>query len=410
MALSYSRSILRMTVSLLSVAVFLSIFACSEEKKTQAAPKALPVTAVKVVAHDVSVTRDFIGQTTAVKTVEIRSKVEGFLKQRLFVEGSMVKKGDPLFVIDPKPFQESLNQAVATLHREEAGLAKAELDYNRFKALLDKDAVSREEFDVKATALQELQATVEGYQAAVKNARLDLGYTNITAPMDGLIGKTDANIGTLVSKEQTLLATVSSMDPMYVNFSISERDYLLAMRNHYSGEEELSEPEKRDLDLILADGDIYEIKGKVDMIDPTVDPKTGTLGIRAVFENPRYILRPGQFAKIRAVIATLKDAVVVPSRALIDTQGLKSLLLVQDNGTVKNVPVTVQRVMNNIAVIKEGIKAGDVIISEGVRRIRPGSQVNATLQAFSGEVAGGAGMSANNATNSDADAPAPSQN
>lgn len=394
MALNSPRNCRCISLYFFTALLLLGLCACSsEEKKQQAAPKALPVTAVKAVSRSVDIKKDFIGETRAVKTVEIRSKVEGYLLKRLFKEGGMVQEGQLLFKIDPKPFQEKLNQALANLHKEEASLAKAQTDFERFKALLDQDAISREEFDIKSTALKTTQAAVDGYRSAVQDARLDLGYTKIKSPMEGLIGKTEVNIGTLVSKEQTLLATVSAMDPMYVTFSIAERDYLLAKRNGYTGKQKQNNATEANLGLILADGDTYEYKGKLDMIDPTVDDKTGTLGVRAVFPNPDQILRPGQYAKIRAKIATIKNAVVIPSRALLDTQGIKSVLLVQNNGTVTNPTVKVQRVMNNIAIIKEGVKAGDVIVSEGVRRVRPGAQVNATIAQFSGELAGGASAS-----------------
>lgn len=390
MVLSFLRPSLRVALLFLFALLVTSLSACSSEKKKEAAkPQDLPVTAVKAVSRDIVITRDFIGQTQATKTVEIRAKVDGYLKERLFTEGSMVEKGQKLFRIDPEPFQESLNEAQAQLHREQAGLAKAQVDYKRFKALLDQDAISHEEYDVKATALKELQATVQGYESAVQNAKLDLGYTLIKAPMRGLIGKTEINIGALVSKQQTVLATVSDMDPIYVNFSISERDYLLARRYGLTNSTDGTDALERGLRLLLSDDDEYQYKGRIDMIDPTVDPKTGTLGVRCVFNNPDRLLRPGQYAKIRADIGKLKNAVVVPSRALIDTQGIKSLLVVETNGTVANVPVKVQRVINNIAVIEDGVKAGTVVVSEGVRRVRPGAHAKVTLQPFNGEVADG---------------------
>ncbi|BCS87940.1 efflux RND transporter periplasmic adaptor subunit [Pseudodesulfovibrio sediminis] len=353
--------------------VLSSALGCSGEEKKEAAKASqdpVPMKVIKAEVRNMPQWGEFVGQVSAKESVEVRARVAGFLQERKFEEGRQVKKGDLLFVIDPKPFQEDLKQAQAVVASNSALLTKSKKDYVRFKKLFDEGVVSRDEFESHQTERATYQAQLNDSKAKMENARIQLGYTKIYAPIDGLISRVQVDVGNLVGQgENTLLATISSQDPIYVSFSVSETDYIRAVRDQRTKEA------GRAIKMILSDGSEYEQPGAFDMIDPTIDPQTGSLGIRVVFANPDNILRPGQYAKIRVMIAESQDAVVVPSVGVMDTQGMKSLYVVDEDGVIKSQPVKIGFETNNMIVIKEGLKAGDLVIVDGVRRVRPGMQI-----------------------------------
>ncbi|WP_051261344.1 efflux RND transporter periplasmic adaptor subunit [Desulfovibrio inopinatus] len=367
-------------ILLLGFIVLGFITACGENSQDEKAQKAaqqqaIPAKVFKTKTEDVNVYGEFVGKTEAVSTVDIRARIEGYLKERLFREGSIVKKGDLLFVIDPSQQEQYVNDAKGQVDQIIALLDKARLDVSRFSKLYKTGAVSREEYDQKTTHEKDLKAQLDRAKANLAEAQLNLGYTKVYAPLTGVIGRAQAKIGALVGKgENTLLATISSIDPMYVNFSIAEKTYLnFVMR--YGAKGRGDETPMR-MELILADGLVYAEKGKPDMADREVDPTTGTLGVRAVFPNPDNILKSGQFAKVRFVVNELKNAVIIPQRAVVSFQGSKAVLVVKDDGTVERRPITLgPQAPDNMQVIQEGLKAGDLVISEGVNKIRPGDKV-----------------------------------
>ncbi len=353
--------------------------ACGDDTKKEAAQEktqqAIPAKVVKAKSEDVSVYGEFVGKTEAVNTVEIQARIEGFLKERLFREGSIVKKGDLLFTIDPSQQEQSVNDAKAQVDQVQALLDKARLDVSRFGKLYKTGAISREEYDQKTTNEKNLAAQLDQAKASLADARINLGYTKVYAPLTGVIGRADAKIGALVGKgENTLLATISSIDPMYVNFSVAENAYLNYVMRRKKDQD--SSADLNDMQLILADDIVYPYKGQPDMADREVDPTTGTLGVRAVFANPDNILKQGQFAKVRFVVQKLKDAIIVPMRSVVSFQGTNALLVVKDDGTVERRSVTLGPLApDNMQVITEGIKSGEVVISDGVNKIRPGDKV-----------------------------------
>ncbi|QJB57145.1 efflux RND transporter periplasmic adaptor subunit [Pseudodesulfovibrio sp. zrk46] len=326
---------------------------------------------MKAAKKDMPYWGEFVGTISAVESVDVRARVAGFLLEKRFDEGRKVNKGDLLFVIDPKSFQEDLNQAESGLEYNQALLAKAKKDYERFKKLYDDGVVSREEFESYQTSLATYKAQVRDNAAQVENARIQLGYTKIYSPIDGIIGRVKVDLGNLVGQgENTLLATVSTVDPVYVSFSIPESDYIRARRNP-----EMQETREKEIELILADGSKYDVNGSFSMIDRAVDPQTGTLGIRVSFPNPDGLLRPGQYGKVRVLIESLKDAVVVPTRGVQDTQGMKSIYKVGDDGKVVNQPIKIGFEADNMVVVTEGLNAGDTVIIDGIRRVRPGMEI-----------------------------------
>jgi membrane fusion protein (multidrug efflux system) len=353
----------------------LAVAGCSgdDKKKEQAAApqEAVPMKVVKAETRDVPNWGEWVGQISAHETVEVRARVAGFLIKRNFEEGRTVKKGDLLFVIDPKPFEEDLKQARSGLEYNQALYDKAAKDLKRFKKLFDEGVVSRDEFESYQTQAATYKAQLADNRAKVENAKIQLGYTKIYSPIDGVIGRVQVDVGNLVGQgENTLLATISTMDPIYVSFSVSESDYIRAMRDakaRQSGE--------RPIRLVLADGGEYSQPGSFDMVDPTVDPQTGTLGIRVLFPNPDNLLKPGQYAKVRVRVSNHQNAVVVPVQAIMDVQGMKSVYLVDTDGTIKNQPVKLGTESTNLAVVTEGVKAGDMLLAEGINRVKPGMKI-----------------------------------
>ncbi len=337
--------------------------------------QAVPVKVFKVVQQDFPVSGEYVAQIQAEKTVEIRSRVDGYLTERNFTEGDIVDEGKLLFKIDPRPYEEALKQAKAELAQQIASRNKANTDYKRFKTLFDQGAVSREELDTKTTNKQVLDAQVNNAQAAVKNAALNLDFTKIYSPMKGLIGKTQVNPGSLVTKESTVLATVSAVDPVYVNFNIPEKEYLFTVRDMDERKKEGLPKRTHTLQMILADGNYYNCNGTFGMADRAVDSSTGTLGLRAIFPNPDKLLRDGQYAKVVVLLKVFENALVVPARAVLDIQGHKSVLTVAANGTVEESPVTIEFANDQSAVIGKGIADGNLVIADGVNKIRPGTLV-----------------------------------
>jgi membrane fusion protein, multidrug efflux system len=337
--------------------------------KTAEAPSVM-VQAKPPVVADVPVYAEYVGRVAAKENVEIRARVEGYLKERLFTEGSLVKKGELLFVIESRQYQENLQKARAELSRQQALLAKAQVDLARFDTLYKQRAVSRDEYDTRLTSQRELAATVESAKAAVEATERDLGYTKITSPIAGRIGKALINVGNLVGKgDNTLLAEISSTDPMYVDFSISERDYLeFAKALKARGNTEREFP----LTLMLADDSVYPHRGDADMAERAVDAKTGTLGVRGVFPNPDGMLKPGQFAKIRALLENRQGAMLVPQRAVIDVQGSKSVYVVGAGGKIEAKTIVIGGVKDGSYIIDSGLTPTDMVVIEGVSKVRPG--------------------------------------
>ncbi|WP_316896515.1 efflux RND transporter periplasmic adaptor subunit [Pseudodesulfovibrio indicus] len=395
-------------LSLLLLGLFLAA-GCSGDDKKKAAQQApqgpLPMKVVKAETRDMPNWGEWVGQISAHETVEVRARVAGFLIKRNFEEGRDVKKGDLLFVIDPKPFQEDLKQAQSGLEYNQALYNKAEKDFVRFKKLYEEGVVSRDEFESYQTQAATYKAQLADNKAKVENAKIQLGYTSVYSPIDGVIGRVQVDVGNLVGQgENTLLATISTMDPVYVSFNVSEADYIRAMRDRQAqGKSE------RLIRLILADGGEYNQEGRFDMVDPTIDPQTGTLGIRVIFPNPDGLLKPGQYAKVRVRVSNDENAVVVPVRGIMDVQGMKSVYLVDPDGTIRSQPVKLGYQSADVAVVTEGVKAGDMILSEGIRRVKPGMTIKPVVVPMNANTPKAAPDGEQNAAAQAQDAAAPAQ-
>ena len=350
-------------------ATLLALGGCAEK-----APPPQPPPEVQVVAavrQDVPVYAEFVGQTRGAKEVEIRSRVEGYLDTVQFEEGSFVRQGQLLYTIDPRPFQAALAQAKGKLAEARAQLGKAEQDVSRYKPLVEQNAIPRQDYDTALSRREAALASAEAAQAAVRQAELDLGFTRIAAPMDGLVGKTEINPGNLVMRQSTLLTSISDVDPIHLRFSISEQEYLRFLKAREKGER----PGQVPLELVLADGSVHPHRGRVAFVDRTVDPATGTLLVEAAFPNPAMGLRPGLYGRIRAAVETRKGAVVIPQRAIQELQATYSVAVVGAGDNVEIRPVTPGPRAGAMWVIEEGLVPGERVVVEGLQKVRPGMPV-----------------------------------
>lgn len=328
---------------------------------------------MEIVPTNVPASVEFIGQLDSPQNVEVRARVEGFVDKMLFTEGSEVKEGDPLFKLDDKPFKERLAAAQGSLAEAKAALGKNEKDVARLTPLAQKRAVPQQDLDNALAAQDVGQAGVLTAQARVDSAIIDLGYCDIRAPVTGLIGAKQVSIGDLVGKGQpTLLATISTLDPIWFYCAISEVDYLKAQQ-----ETRRTGKQIRDLpvSLLLADGSTLPEPGRFVFIDRAVDPKTGTLRVRAEFPNTRKLLRPGMFARIRVDLGSRSNSIVVPQSSVVELQGKNFMWLVGPDNKTTQRPVEVGSSVGQDFLITEGLQPGDRIVVEGLQKVRDGAPV-----------------------------------
>jgi membrane fusion protein (multidrug efflux system) len=343
--------------------------------KEKAAPPPPEVYVAEVVQRDVPIEMELVGQTRGAQDVEIRARVEGYLDRVAFAEGSFVTKGTLLYQIDPKDLQAALARAQGDLASAQARLAKTENDVARYTPLVAQQAVSRQELDNAVAARDAAKAQVEAGQAIVDRARIDLGYTTITSPIDGLVGTTLVKAGNLVGRgESTLLTTVSQIDPILFRVGMSEAEYLRIARRT----EELKQQRggrSNPITLILADGTIHPHTGSLDAVERAIDPTTGTIAMQFAFPNPDRLVRPGQYGRTRAVIDMKKGALLVPQRAVQELQNLRTVAVVGADDTVAIRTVKVGPRFESLWVIEEGLKPGDRVVVEGLQRVREGIKV-----------------------------------
>ncbi|MCG3198268.1 MAG: Efflux pump periplasmic linker BepF [bacterium] len=352
---------------------------CSREQNVYQEPPPPVVSVARPARKAVTHYLHFTGRTVEVASVDVRARVKGFLESIHFQEGAEVKKGDILYVIDPKPFKAALERASAELSRNRAQLMNADSVFTRKVALFKENVISEEEMTQVRSDRDAAGAAVQAAEAQVKEASLDLGYCRIHAPISGRIGKTEVDVGNLVGgSEPTLLATIKALDPMYAYFAVSERDVLEYRRANPSSTPETSSAEGRPLFLGLADEDGYPHEGKVDFVDLGLDPSTGTILVRGIFTNPatpQRPLLPGFFARIRAPVSAEVDALLVDERALGMDQGGRYLLVVNSKNIVEKRPVELGDLVDGERVIRKGISEEDRVIVSGIQRARPGMVV-----------------------------------
>jgi membrane fusion protein (multidrug efflux system) len=354
----------------------LTASACAKEAPP-AAPPPPEVLVTEPIQRDVPVYMELVGQAIGFQDVEIRARVEGFLETVGFTEGSLVRKGQLLYRIDPKPLQAILANAKANMATAQARLEKATNDVKRLTPLAAKQAVSQQELDNATAQRDAAVAQVDANKAAVEKAEFDLGYTTIYAPLDGLIGTTKVKAGNLVGRgESTLLVTISQIDPILFRAGIAEAEYLkVARRVQEQQAQGVVQKEKTPIQLILADGTVHPHEGRLDAVERNVDTTTGTIALQIKFPNPERLVRPGQFGRVRFVIDQKKNALLVPQRAVQELQNLYSLAVVGPDGKVSFRNVKVGPREESLWVIEEGLKPGERVIVEGLQRVREGMTV-----------------------------------
>ncbi|HEX4823020.1 MAG TPA: efflux RND transporter periplasmic adaptor subunit [Candidatus Polarisedimenticolaceae bacterium] len=355
------------------IATLVVCAACA--KKTDAPPAAPPeVLVAPVVQQDVPVVKEWIGTLQGSVDAQIRPKVQGYLMRRAYNEGSFVRQGAVLFEIDARQFQAAYDQAAGTVGRAQAALAKTKVDVDRYTPLAAQKAVSQQELDNALAARDEATAALAAANANQEQAKLNLQWSKVTSPIDGVAGIAKAQVGDLVDGS-TVLTSVSTVDPIRVNFSISEQEYMAAAeRLNQAGNAGM---QKLPLELILADGSVYPQKGTASALNREVDVKTGTISVLGDFPNPDHTLRPGQYAKVRAVVDTKKGALLVPQRAVSELQGSFMVGVVKPDGTAEVRPVTVGPRQGDLWVIEKGLEPGDQVVVEGLQFVRTGSKVTA---------------------------------
>lgn len=351
------------------------------------APPPLPVQVAEAEQRDVPLTLEMVGTTLGTQDVPIRARVEGFLEGVYFQEGRTVKKGALLYRIDQQPFKAVVVEAQSELAAAQTRMTQAKSDLARIKPLAEMNAVSEQDLDSAQANYDAARATVRAAEAGVELAEIELSYTEIMAPIDGLIGLSKAKPGEFVGREPNpvVLNVLSDINPIRVRFSISEREYLILARTMLANDQALAtesdprSPEREDQDtpmqLILADGTVFEHTGRADATAQAIDPETGTFTVEASFPNPDSFLLPGQFARVRADYTTLEDVTVVPRRALSELQGRFRVMVVGADNTVEIRDVELGPIKGNDQVIESGLRPGERVIVEGLQKVRAGMVV-----------------------------------
>jgi membrane fusion protein (multidrug efflux system) len=359
------------------LALGLVVLGACDRGPAKGAAAAPEVYVADVVQRDVPVYLELVGQTKGSQDVEIRARVEGYLDSVNFTEGTYVSKGTLLYQIDPKPFEAALAAVRANLATAKARLEKTNNDVARYRPLVAQQAVSRQELDNAVSAQEAATAMVDAAKAAVDQATLDLGYTHVTAPLDGLVGTTQVKAGNLVGRgESTLLTTVSQMNPILFRAGISEAEYLRIAKRVLEKGERQAERETPAIELLLADGTVFPHQGRIDSIERAVDPTTGTLAVQFRFPNPEHLLRPGQYGRARFVVQMKTGALLVPQRAVQELQNLYSVAVVGPDSKVAFRNVKVGPRVDGLWVIDEGLKPGERVVVEGLQRVREGASVS----------------------------------
>ncbi len=364
--------------------------ACGRQEGPAPPPPAPPAVVVSPVpAATVPLYREYVARTEARETVEIRSRVDGYLEKVLFTEGSRVKAGQLLFVIDQRPFRAALQEARGSFAQAQASLSKAKRDVARLQPLVAESAAPQVDLDDAESAVEFSQASIEKGKAAVAMAELNLKFSEIYAPISGIIGKQDVTAGNLVARDRTLLTVISAWDPMRAVFSISETDYLRLGQQRRDDNPFIPRQNAAPFELIMADGSMYPHRGSLSFLDRTLDLTTGTLNAYVSFPNPDRLLRPGLFGRVRVVVAAKPDTLLVPQKSVQVTQGVSSVLVVDKEDAVALRVVTLGERFRDFFIVTEGLKPGERVVVEGVQKAIPGRKVRPTEQPINLETLGG---------------------
>ena len=374
-------------VALPIIAFFLASCARNEAAEAPAAPPA--VQASKVISKPITEFDEFTGRIEAVERVEVRPRVSGYVAETRFQQGHEVKKGDVLYVIDPRPYQATLKHAQAELTRARTQLALAESERARAGKLVAARAISEEEFDSRTSGNEQAAANLEAAKAAVESAALDLSFTEVRSPISGLVGRAEITAGNLVAAGQTLLTTVVSIDPIYVSFDGDEQVYLKYVGLDLRGELKSSRNAHNPVWVGLADEQGHPHEGHMVFLDNELDPNTGTIHARGLLENKDRRFTPGMFARVKLIGSGQYDALLINDSAVGTDQSVKFVLRIGADNKVEYAPVKLGPLVDGLRVVREGLKANDVILVKGLQQVRPGMPVAPQLVAMGEQQRGG---------------------
>ncbi len=360
---------------------FLFLAACDSGNEQNAPVPDIPV--AKVTTRDVPLKGEFVGQVYGLYDIPIRARVEGYLEGIHFEEGLTVRRGQLLYSIDPQPFEAAVAEKMSNLAVAKTNLVHAENELKRIEPLAKNNAVSQSELDAAIATRDASIASVEAAQANLRIAQIQLGYTKVQSPINGIIGKTQARVGEFVGREPNpvILNTVSRVDTIRVQFFITESDYLTFARDVRERIDSLAERREKqrprnNLELILADGSIHDFKGNIDFINREVDATTGAILLQASFPNPNKLIRPGQFAKVRATTRSHQNALLVPARSVMELQGQYSVYVVDKENMVEARQVKATAKVDEMWMIEEGLYPDDRVVISGLQKVRSGMKIN----------------------------------
>jgi len=362
---------------LLLATALLCLVGCKGKVATP--PPAPPLVEVTTVTQaDVPIYHDWIGVLDGLVNAHIRAQVTGYLQKQNYKEGDPIKAGDMLFEIDPRPFEAVLAQAKGQLAQADAKLGKTELDVKRYTPLVKDKAISQEEYDDAVQADLEAQAAVVAAKAQVEQAQVNLDFTKIRSPIDWIASIANGQIGDLVGPASGELTTVSTVDPIKAYYNVTEQAYLNFTKLFLTESNRYERLRQLELELLLSDGTVYPLKGKIYAADRQISPTTGALRVAALFPNPNAALRPGEFGRVRVKFDLASGALLVPQRAVMELQGSYQVAVVEDGNKIHIQPVRVGERAGTLWVIQEGLHPGQRIVVEGVQKVREGTIVNAT--------------------------------
>lgn len=381
----------RLTIYALSLIFF--ILLNSGCKNDKVAVSGIPeINVVETIQKDVPIHHQFVGEIHGNKDIPIRARVDGVLEGIYFEEGTLIKKGQLLYAIDPQQQESRVNAQKSRVAEAETALAKAKSDLDRYKPLAAENAVSKSDLDAKQAQYDAAVSSLDAANANLKSAEIEYGYTKIYSPIQGIIGKTQAKVGDYVGRDPNpvILNVVSEIDKVRVNFFITETDYLFIYRKFIENRSNISngsagndmQRDKVPIQLILSDGSVYEHSGEVDFIDRSVDPTTGTLLVECLFPNPDMILRPGLYAKVDVEMEIRKDAILIPQRCVMELQGQYSVYVINNENKVETRQIVPGQKVGDYLIVNDGLKPGEKLVIDALQKVRSGVEVAPTVIEF----------------------------
>jgi membrane fusion protein (multidrug efflux system) len=369
-------------LSIITIVSLLLLLSCGNENQQQFGAPEIPV--YKTKAERVPAYKEFVGEVYGKKDISIRARVAGYLEQIYFNEGTQVEKGKLLYRIESQLYEQDVAAKLSALAEAKTFLANAQNELNRYIPLAEVNAVSQSDLDAAQTTYDATVASVEAAEANLRASEINFGYTKIYSPITGIIGKTRAKVGDFVgqSPNPVILNVVSQIDEVLVEFFLTENDYLILAREFLNTDvnkkkdSKIGKKRQFNLTLILSDGSVHPSKGKINFIDRSVDPATGAVLIQAAFPNPTGILRPGLFAKVKALIDYDENGILIPQRCVSEIQGIFSVLIVNKDNEIENRKVEVGDKYSDFWLIKDGLKADELVVYEGLQKIKEGMIVN----------------------------------